>query len=221
MTLTALTTLIAAVTTTGLGLVANLQEKVPGTPGAKAGIARKAGKHALMGRFSEEIGLTDGQKAQIQALREKARAEMQGLGSQGSPDARRAAWKEMRSQYREQFQNILSPDQKAKLEALKAETKAKMAERRAAFEKELGLTELQKAEIARLKAEMKSKVTEFKSKGTLDRKAIRAEMQSFRAKLDSVLTAEQRAKIAEARKSKHGKRSRKSSAHGTSRPVSV
>lgn len=218
MTLTALTTLIAAATTTGLGLVANLQEKTPGTPGAKAGISRKAGKHAMLGRFAEELGLTDGQKAQIHALREQAKAEVERLKSQEGPDAKRAAWKEMRVRFSEQFQNILSPEQKAKLEALKAETKAKMAERKSAFEKELGLTELQKAEIARLKAEMKAEVTELKSKGALDREAIRAEMQSFRAKLDSVLTAEQRAKIAEARKSKHGKRSRRSA---EARPIGI
>lgn len=227
MTLTALSALFAATATAGIGLVANVQDKSSAAPGAKSHIAGGCGKHGMMGRYAEEIGLTDGQKAQMKALKDQAKAQIEALKSNHSlnEEARRAAWKQLREQQQEQFQNILSQEQKAKIEALKADAKAKHAQRKAAFEKELGLTDVQRAELEKIKAEMQAKIFELKSSDGFDREAFRSQMEAFRSRMDSVFTAEQRAKIAETKKSWRGfrrdKGASKRAGFGGQRAISI
>ncbi|MGE0002630.1 MAG: hypothetical protein AB7T05_11235, partial [Fimbriimonadaceae bacterium] len=185
MTLTALSALFAATATAGIGLVANVQDKSSAAPGSQSHTVGGCGKHGMMGRYAEEIGLTDGQKAQMKALRDQTKAQIQKLKSNDSLDdeAKRTAWKQLRQERDVQFQNILSPEQKAKIETLKAEAKAKHAERKAAFEKNLGLTAEQKAEIEKIKAELKAKISELKSSDGFCREALRAQMDVCRSRV--------------------------------------
>lgn len=117
---------------------------------------RGPGGHGMRGdfagRFAEKLNLTDAQKQQMQQLRERFRAENEPLRAQfkqnradmkaardandtarldslkGTADSLRAQMKERRTAQHEQMMSILSADQKAKLDALKAERQSRRGE---------------------------------------------------------------------------------------------
>lgn len=205
MTITTLTALIAATTTAGLGLVANVQDKGTVTPGPSTKIEGTCGKHGMMGRFTEKIGLTDGQKEQVRSLKEEARKALDALKNDNSLDraAKTEKLKKIFDGQRERFQNILTDEQKAEIQKLKAEAMARKEERKAAFEKELGLTEAQRNELAKVRAEMQAKIGELRAKGEVTREQWKSEFESLRSRMDAVFTAEQKAKLESMKKQRH------------------
>jgi len=113
------------------------------------------GRHGF-GMGMRELNLTDDQKAQLKQIHEQQREAMKPLVEQhkalrdqieqslssGKPDATRVGQLEiqlynLRSQFRAQrekmqaaFENVLTPEQKAQFEKLKAERKQRFEERR-------------------------------------------------------------------------------------------
>jgi periplasmic protein CpxP/Spy len=119
---------------------------------------RKHGKHGkhhgeMMERMAEKLNLSEGQKLQMQTLRENFRAQtapqrqasrelMREYRSaeQAGDTARaeelatalrtqRAAMHEVRSEHREQMLSILTPEQRSQLESQREEWKSKRSER--------------------------------------------------------------------------------------------
>ena len=121
-------------------------------------------------KLFSELNLTAEQQAQIKAIREEGRAEMKELRQQGSeqrPD--RESMKKMRESAKEKVQAILTPEQRKKLDSLKAERKAA----------------LEAVDKKALKADLKAH-TETKIKPVIS---------AARARLDQVISAEDQAAI--------------------------
>ena len=78
-------------------------------------------------RFADKLGLTDEQKAQAEKLREANRAKMEPLMKQA--DELRGKMDEIRKQNMDDFEKILTPEQKQKLDEMKAKREAKMQKR--------------------------------------------------------------------------------------------
>lgn len=121
--------LTLAVGLVGLAVASNLSAKSDNSPKAGAsapayagsGKAYKAQGHCMgmKGWFSEALGLTDTQKAQIQEIKARAKASMQNL----SKEERKARWTEVRAE----MEAVLTPEQRAKLAEMKAQCAAKKA----------------------------------------------------------------------------------------------
>lgn len=75
-------------------------------------------------KFAEKLGLTEEQKAEAEKLREANRAKMEPLMKQA--DELRQKMDEIRKQNMEDFEKILTPEQKQKLDEMKAKREAKM-----------------------------------------------------------------------------------------------
>lgn len=72
-------------------------------------------------RFSEALGLTPDQQAQIKAIKETAKTDILAVRSDTtlSADAKMAKIKDIRTAAREKFRAALTPEQRAKLDALR------------------------------------------------------------------------------------------------------
>lgn len=138
-----------------LGLSATLAFAAPGE-GKRAHGDHMRGGHGMRGdfaaKFAEKLDLTDAQKQQMQQLRERFRTENEPLRAQfkqnradmkaardasdtarleslkGTADSLRAQMKERRKAQHEQMMSILTAEQKAKLDALKAERQSRRGE---------------------------------------------------------------------------------------------
>lgn len=113
-----------------------------GAPGLRAGDAPRpdgpppfARGERMGGRMAERLGLSDDQKAKMKQIGEQERAELEKLRADASLDqaARRAQWQAIHEKYRAQRDAILTPEQKAKSDAMRA----KMADRRERMEKRM------------------------------------------------------------------------------------
>lgn len=90
------------------------------------------------GEFIDELDLTEAQQAALEEAREQHRAAVQALieaaGGPGQLDeTTRAKLDELRQQMKETLENILTPEQLAQLEELRATRQTEMAERREAM----------------------------------------------------------------------------------------
>jgi len=131
----------------------------PGGIGGMAGIDQPGGlggAQMMLGRMGEQLGLSEAQKQQVRGILESARPEMQSVREQmranqqrleatkpddpayqsGVAEVSRAAG-ELASrtvsngaQVRKQVWAVLTPEQRTKAEALRAEMQARMKERR-------------------------------------------------------------------------------------------
>jgi protein CpxP len=133
-----------------LALSSTLAFAAPHQGGAEGGRQGRHGKHGFNAeRLAQKLNLTEAQKAQLKAQAETFRAQnkaffesnretfqqyreakkandtakMQSLQSQ--VDAAREQMKSLRQTERQQFLSVLTPDQRAQLDAMQAERKAK------------------------------------------------------------------------------------------------
>lgn len=199
MTIGTITALFAATATAGLGLVANTQDAAKPKPldGGNCHGTMGFGKH-----FGKGLGMTDAQKEQAKLLHDEVRAQREKIKADSSlsEEAKKAKLEALREQTRNRFDEILTAEQRAKLAEMKAKGEKMRAERKAQFEKALGITEAQKAQLEALRAEMKGLRGKFEN-----REQARAAMEALRQKMDSVLTPEQRAKLEAMRSEMRGK----------------
>lgn len=84
---------------------------------------RKHLKRKRARRMAKALGLSDAQKASFKVIRKEARAERKAILAQADGDraAAKPALKALRVETREKLSNLLSPDQQAKFDALRAE----------------------------------------------------------------------------------------------------
>jgi len=88
---------------------------------------KDAGRH-----IAAELNLTDVQKAQLKAIRQEARAARGAIRGNAdlTREQKRAQMKELHASTKAKISAILTPEQRAKLEALHAKRKAERKERR-------------------------------------------------------------------------------------------
>ena len=117
--------LAAAIAALTLGLTATAL--VPAS--AKGAHAAHAGKHrgAKLAKLSTALGLTDTQKAQIKPILQSAHQQAKAVKADTSltPEAQKAKIKEIHKASRAQITALLTPDQAAKMKAMKHHHKAK------------------------------------------------------------------------------------------------
>lgn len=71
-------------------------------------------------KISEKLALTDAQKEKIRVLNQQFKAQIKGLkDSKGDRDAKKGQLKSAFQQHRQAILNVLTAEQKAKLEAMK------------------------------------------------------------------------------------------------------
>lgn len=94
------------------------------TPEQQAKLRKGAVAHraSRAGRISQALGLTADQKTRIKAIRGDAAAQMKALKDDTSltPDAKRAKVKEIRAAAKTQMMQVLSAEQRAKIEAARS-----------------------------------------------------------------------------------------------------
>jgi Spy/CpxP family protein refolding chaperone len=94
------------------------------------GLQQKPGQHKhhghfLMHRMAQQLGLSDAQKSEMKAIREKTKASLKTLHSSTvSKDAKKAEFKQIRQNAREQMLAVLTPAQRQKLQAMRAKFRA-------------------------------------------------------------------------------------------------
>ncbi len=90
-------------------------------PSLKAGEAA-SGKPGRRAAIATELGLTDGQKSGLQALRLQEREALQALKADTalSAEEKRAKLQEIRQGFRSQAQSVFTPEQRARIEEHRA-----------------------------------------------------------------------------------------------------
>lgn len=184
--------------------------------GERPGFGRRGGP--MSGRFGDRprgdgpvaevlASLTDEQKEAMQAVRETYRPQLQALMQQRrdgtlAPDAVREQMTTLREAMRAEIDAIFTPEQKAALEAARADVKARAEERhdaaQAVMTEVLGLTAAQQADLEALKEEMRAEMQTLREQvqaGTLERDAVRDAFSALHeARMEAmaeILTAEQ------------------------------
>lgn len=89
--------------------------------------SEKRGHHSEMraNKLTEELDLSEEQKAQLTAFQEERKLKMTDLQNE-----KREQMVQIQSEFHQKLEGILNDDQKVKLEAHKEERKSKMAERK-------------------------------------------------------------------------------------------
>ncbi|WP_338768743.1 hypothetical protein WAF17_08430 [Bernardetia sp. ABR2-2B] len=153
-------------------------------------------------KMKQELGLSDAQVEQIKALHEKKREE------------RKADAKANRAEFKAEMDKILTPEQRKKAEALRAEHKDpnKRAEKRIEkWKTELSLTD---AQATKVKAALVTRMTKMQSlkeaagDEKVDKEERKAIKNAFETGLKSILSSDQFTKyeqIKADKKDKHGK----------------
>jgi Spy/CpxP family protein refolding chaperone len=129
-------TMLGTVLTLGAFAQTPKPEK-PGKPG-KFGVAGRKGKEGRgmgrMGRMMGDLNLTDSQKAKIKTLSEAMATKRKAImdDTKLSEDTKKEKMKELGKDFRAQFEKVLTPEQKTKMEAARKERREKMGKLRGA-----------------------------------------------------------------------------------------
>ncbi|MEE2659508.1 MAG: hypothetical protein VX733_13460 [Candidatus Latescibacterota bacterium] len=152
-------------------------------------------------RISEALGLSNEQKAQLQKLRTQGREEMQALRSQ--EDVTREQVQALRESHREAFLAVLTDEQRATAEQVRAERETIKAagkgrrggrrQQRLHLQEALGLNEDQQSQLQTLREEARTAVQALRKDESATRDQFRALRESHREAFLAVLTDEQRA----------------------------
>jgi Spy/CpxP family protein refolding chaperone len=170
------------------------------------------GQHEMM--MMNKLNLTEAQKSQMKTINEDFRKQMTELKK--NEDITVRDWKSkmngIREEHKARIQALLTSDQKAQIEKMRAEHKAMQdKDAKARMEKmktQLDLTENQVAQLAKNRSEMEQKMKAIRENKSLDETAkkeqIKELMKSNKEKMKSIFTEEQLKKMKE-RKEMHQK----------------
>lgn len=115
----------------GISALTGISRPVLAAPDAPK--THERGKHKGAGkRIAAELGLTDSQKSQIKAIRQAARTERDAIRNDTklTREQKRAQMKELHAATRAKVEAVLTPEQRQKLAALRAQHKANRGERK-------------------------------------------------------------------------------------------
>lgn len=146
----------------------------------------------------QELNLTNDQQQKVESVNTDFKAKMTELKGKSdlSKEDKRAKMRELRKEHRDAINNILTPEQQAKLKELQSQKEKEMSMRhkkhskqmnkRGDYMKDLNLTDKQKQDIKALNEEYKLKTKELTKK--------------HQETLSSIYTPEQQAKLKDMRK---------------------
>ena len=217
--LLALTLILASV-----GISASAQERrAAKTPS----VEQKMRSHDKKGM--QDLNLTEAQKTQMKANRDAAKQALDAIKNDASLSQQQKADKAklIHQEQRTKMQALLTAEQKAKLEqgkkAAEARGKEMSAKRKEAM-KDLNLSSDQASKLKSQKEASKAKIAAIKSDNSLTEEQkktqIKSVMQSSKANMKNILTAEQLKKMQEMKKAKHGGKGKGQRAPKTTTPVS-
>ncbi len=182
----------------------DIPEKKAGMPGMHQ---RRMGHP---GMDLKALNLTDEQKAQFKSQREDFRKQFEVLKKDDNITVKewKGKFEALRKDQRSKMQGILTTDQKAQLEKMKAEGIAKrqakgkeMAEKMKA---KLGLSDEQSAKLKQYHTDMADKMKALREDQTMDPEKKREQMRELRTsqreQMKSILTEEQLKKLQDLRK---------------------
>ena len=175
-----------------------------------------------------QLGLTEEQEAALQALRESHKAAAQtlrkNLGRTETREDARAQMKSLREGFRSSVDEILTEDQQARLDEIRAERQESARSKRPrglrrghrtrngpgreAIRNQLGLSDAQHKAVDALRAEHRAEAAALRESigESSDRDAVRAQMQALRdqhrSAFEELLTDEQKAQLEELRAAK-------------------
>ena len=174
-------------------------------------------------RISEALGLSNEQKAQLRKLRTQGREEMQALRSQ--EDVTREQVQALRESHREAFLAVLTDEQRATAEQVRAERETIKAagkgrrggrrQQRLHLQEALGLNEDQQSQLQTLREEARTAVQALREDESATRDQFRALRESRRRDFLEILTEEQQATMESLRAKRLHHRGRFGPADGT------
>ena len=159
------------------------------------------------GMDMKELNLTEEQKAQFKTQRESFRKQLEELKKNDGITVKESRMKmeALRKENKEKTEKILTSDQKAKLQNIKMEGRAKheamVKERAARMKAQLGLSDEQAAKLEKSRAGMAVNMKAIRENKSLTDEQKREQMKELGKKhkenMKSVLTEEQRKKLKE------------------------
>jgi len=175
-------------------------------------------------RMLRELELTDNQQAQVRAIMESARERRQELRGEGRSAETREAMRTLHQETRQLVLDVLTPEQKAKMEELRGQHQERRLDRRVTrMTEKLSLSETQATRIRSIleaAAEQRRALRNGSEAGTERRQAMQTLRERTKAAVDAVLTAEQRTALEahraehEGRRGRHGRRGQRGEARG-------
>ncbi len=155
------------------------------------------------GRMAGELGLTEAQQARMRNVMAEAREERQLL-RELAPEERRAAAQALHERIRGQMQAILTPEQRARAEARRAEHRERRGERRLErMQERLDLSASQATQVRTILERSQAQRAELRASG--DREAMRALRERTQSAIRGVLTPAQQSQL-DAQRAERGER---------------
>lgn len=189
--------------------------------------------HRRGGKMMKDLNLTDAQKTQMKESRENMKQQREAINNDASltQDQKKAKMQDLGKAQREKMSSILTPDQKAKMQAdrtnWKGQKEMKGQEHGGKMMKDLNLTDAQKSQMKANNESMKQQRAAISNDASLSQDQKKAKMQELhktqRDQMNSILTADQKAKMKAAmqnRKGKHGQKWNKSQTDNTQKTSS-
>ena len=173
------------------------------------------GGHEMM---AKQLNLTADQQAKLKAIRESQHKEIAALKTKSlTADQLKTQRKDLHKKYQDQIQSVLTPAQKAQMQAFKAEKKDNggkkgkwqkggkdMTKRGGDFQKELNLTQAQKDQLSKMRTDVKTQMESIRNDQSLTQDQKKEKIHSLKKdqqqKYKSVLTKEQLDKVETAKK---------------------
>lgn len=174
------------------------------------------GHHRMPGMRMPKLNLTEDQKTRFKAQHESFRKQMEELKKNENITVKE--WKSrmeaLQKDNKAKLEGILTADQKAQIEKMKAEHKAMQeVDAKARMEKmkiHLGLTDEQAEKLKKNREEMAEKMKALREDNKMDAEKKKEQMKELmkqnKEKLKSILTEEQMKKMQEGRRHEPGKR---------------
>lgn len=207
--------LILSALVLSLGFASVSAQEIPERKADRPGMMHKKKHHRGGMDQLKSLNLTEEQKAKFKASNENFRQQMAELKKNDGITVKE--WKEkaesIRNAHKAEMKNILTPDQKAQMQKMREEGKAKhedlqkrMADR---MKTNLNLTADQSAKLDANRKAMREEMAKIRDNKSLTEQQKREQMQQLQKKqkenLKSILTEEQLQKMKDARKN-HGPR---------------
>lgn len=177
---------------------------------------RHNGHHRMPGMMMQKLNLTEEQKTKFKAQHESFRKQMEELKKNDNITVKE--WKgrmeTLRKDNKAKLEGILTNEQKAQIEKMKAERKAMHEiDAKARMDKmkiRLGLSDEQAEKMNKNREEMMAKMKALREDNKMDAEKKKEQMKELmkqqKEKMKSILTEEQIKKMQEGRKPMHEKR---------------
>lgn len=190
------------------GLAQTTQPPAGSSEGAQGQYREREGRRGDR-RFGGKLNLTTDQKAQMKAMQESNRSQMQAIRNDTSltEEQKRTKMKELRQSSRSQFESVLTPEQREQAAKFKQERKGRQGGRGPG---QLNLTDDQKAKMRTIHEGTRSQMEAIRNDSTLSEEQKGAKIKELHAstktQAQAILTPEQREQMAKFKQERKGRR---------------